>query len=244
MAFASTPTYQNFQPNDSTKNNCLTDNSNKPILNFYESMYHFKKMFPKFESDVIEQVLRANNGSVDKTIDQLLLMSADYESFEVEKKFVDIIDESTLAATQSSLISSEFVCFQDLPPSYNEFMSSQQTKTSEKSNDLIDLETNTDIMSGFNGEDVIKVETCASKLIDESGADEVSQMSTVLSLKNIDRSHVTIGELSRDFLRIKLNADQVKKIKVAIKKAKRSELTDIVNEVGLDFSTKESLIMI
>ncbi len=51
--------------NSSNKNNYSS--GSKP-LNFYESMYHFKKMFPKFDTDVIETILRANNGAVDKTI--------------------------------------------------------------------------------------------------------------------------------------------------------------------------------
>jgi len=229
MAFASSPSsYQSF---DVKLTNSSSDT--KPILNFYESMYHFKKMFPKFESDVIEQVLRANNGAVDKTVDQLLLMATDYESFEEEKKYVEIIDETTLAIRQSSIISSDYSCFQDLPPSYNEFMSSQISEISDKASDLIDLEGITDRMSEVS-ENVVKIDTYGSKLESEFKADDISRISTVLSLKNIDRSQVTLGALPRDFLRVKLNAEQVKKIKVAIKKAKRSELTDIVNEVGSD----------
>lgn len=40
-------------------------------------MTDFKVMFPDMDADVIEAVLRANNGAVDTTIDHLLAMSAD-----------------------------------------------------------------------------------------------------------------------------------------------------------------------
>ena len=40
-------------------------------------MSDFRQMFPTMEDDVIEAVLRANDGAVDATIDQLLTMSID-----------------------------------------------------------------------------------------------------------------------------------------------------------------------
>ena len=43
-------------------------------------MADFKVMFPNMDNDVIEAVLRSNNGAVDATIDQLLTMTADIES--------------------------------------------------------------------------------------------------------------------------------------------------------------------
>ena len=47
---------------------------------FTQAMTDFKVMFPDLEADVIEAVLRANNGAVDITIDHLLTMTADYEA--------------------------------------------------------------------------------------------------------------------------------------------------------------------
>lgn len=44
-------------------------------LEFHQAMNDFKNMFPEVEEDVIEAVLRANNGVVDATIDQLLQMN-------------------------------------------------------------------------------------------------------------------------------------------------------------------------
>ena len=49
-------------------------------LEFTQAMTDFKVMFPDMDADVIEAVLRANNGAVDTTIDHLLAMSADNES--------------------------------------------------------------------------------------------------------------------------------------------------------------------
>ncbi|XP_033628116.1 CUE domain-containing protein 1-like isoform X1 [Asterias rubens] len=46
-------------------------------LEFHQAMADFKTMFPTMDKDVIETVLRANNGAVDVTIDQLLTLAAD-----------------------------------------------------------------------------------------------------------------------------------------------------------------------
>lgn len=46
-------------------------------LEFAQAMSDFKTMFPDMDGDVIESVLRANQGAVDATIDQLLAMSTD-----------------------------------------------------------------------------------------------------------------------------------------------------------------------
>lgn len=44
---------------------------------YFQAMSDFKIMFPDMDRDVIEAVLRANQGAVDATIDQLLQMSTD-----------------------------------------------------------------------------------------------------------------------------------------------------------------------
>ena len=46
-------------------------------LDFNKAMSDFKVMFPTFDYEVIEMVLRANNGLVDATVDQLLAMQAE-----------------------------------------------------------------------------------------------------------------------------------------------------------------------
>ncbi|XP_055603403.1 CUE domain-containing protein 1 [Uranotaenia lowii] len=49
-------------------------------LEFGQAMSDFKNMFPEMDRDVIEAVLRANQGAVDATIDQLLAMSTDNQN--------------------------------------------------------------------------------------------------------------------------------------------------------------------
>ncbi|XP_050409953.2 CUE domain-containing protein 1 [Patella vulgata] len=51
-------------------------------LDFHQAMSDFKTMFPNMDIEIIEAVLRANNGIVDATIDQLLTMSIDNETLE------------------------------------------------------------------------------------------------------------------------------------------------------------------
>lgn len=62
-------------------------------LEFAQAMSDFKTMFPDMERDVIEAVLRANQGAVDATIDQLLAMSTDNQVC-LNKHFQLIINNS------------------------------------------------------------------------------------------------------------------------------------------------------
>lgn len=60
-------------------------------LEFAQAMSDFKTMFPDMERDVIEAVLRANQGAVDSTIDQLLAMSTDNQvGFPLNFKLVSL----------------------------------------------------------------------------------------------------------------------------------------------------------
>jgi len=59
--------------------------NNSAQLDFSQAMADFKVMFPNMDNDVIEAVLRSNNGAVDATIDQLLTMTADIESSAPER---------------------------------------------------------------------------------------------------------------------------------------------------------------
>lgn len=51
-------------------------------LEFNQAMEDFKTMFPNMDYDIIECVLRANNGAVDATIDQLLQMNLDGSGYD------------------------------------------------------------------------------------------------------------------------------------------------------------------
>ncbi|XP_071111074.1 CUE domain-containing protein 1-like [Haliotis cracherodii] len=64
-------------------------------LEFHQAMTDFKRMFPTMDEEVIEAVLRANNGIVDATIDQLLTMNVDNEVFPEDLQWED---EAALAA--------------------------------------------------------------------------------------------------------------------------------------------------
>lgn len=68
--------------NDYMPNNMASKKSeSRPTrqLDFYQAMADFQHMFPTMDEEIIEAVLRANNGAVDATIDQLLTMNIDNE---------------------------------------------------------------------------------------------------------------------------------------------------------------------
>lgn len=69
-------------------------------LEFAQAMSDFKTMFPDMDRDVIEAVLRANQGAVDATIDQLLAMSTDNQN----EKLRNELDSPTSEKVVTSLI--------------------------------------------------------------------------------------------------------------------------------------------
>lgn len=78
-------------------------------LNFQQAMSDFGVMFPEIDRDVIEAVLRANNGVVQTTIDQLLELQ---ESTIIEKA---ANDGAVLPSYESSIGAGE-----EPPPAYND----------------------------------------------------------------------------------------------------------------------------
>ncbi|GAB1599213.1 CUE domain-containing protein 1-like isoform X3 [Argonauta hians] len=90
-------------------------------LDFYQAMSDFKHMFPSMEEDVIEAILRANDGAVDATIDQLLTMSVDTDEICV-RKHTPLSKRHTISG-----ISSSSTKIQDSPPSYSEAMRLQHS---------------------------------------------------------------------------------------------------------------------
>ena len=73
-------------------------------LDFYQAMADFKVMFPNMDEEIIEAVLRANNGGVDATIDQLLTMSIDTnDDVQTYKKFTEAMapDVSLLSENEN-----------------------------------------------------------------------------------------------------------------------------------------------
>jgi hypothetical protein len=97
------------------------DHTDLKQLNFYEAMYHFKKMFPKFDSDIIEIVLRSNNGSVDRTIDELLNMSMYNDDSD---EFNGNLSRKKLEKSSLENRDSMHINFNDEPPSYNDYLAS------------------------------------------------------------------------------------------------------------------------
>lgn len=63
-----------------------TEQQQQTTLEFYQAMADFKNMFPQMDDDVIEAVLRSNQGAVDTTIDQLLTMSTDNENEKIRSE--------------------------------------------------------------------------------------------------------------------------------------------------------------
>ena len=77
------------QSSNTAQPNSISGRPQAAQLEFSQAMTDFKVMFPDMDAEVIEAVLRANNGAVDATIDHLLTMSADNEA---EKVMHDQID--------------------------------------------------------------------------------------------------------------------------------------------------------
>ncbi|CAI9715778.1 domain-containing 1-like [Octopus vulgaris] len=116
-------------------------------LDFYQAMSDFKHMFPSMEEDVIEAILRANDGAVDATIDQLLTMSVDTDDISCVRKHTPLskVPAASLKPENSlvrrtgkkdrqkvkrhtiSGISPNSTKIQDSPPSYSEAMRLQHS---------------------------------------------------------------------------------------------------------------------
>ncbi|XP_067288718.1 CUE domain-containing protein 1a isoform X2 [Pseudorasbora parva] len=88
-------------------------------LEFSQAMDDFKTMFPSMEHEVIECVLRANQGAVDSTIDQLLQMSLDSQATDDSSDSEDSIPLEILERTLEPESSDEEPPPVYAPPSYD-----------------------------------------------------------------------------------------------------------------------------
>jgi hypothetical protein len=254
--------------NGTTSNN---KNGTSTALDFYESMYHLQKMFPKLDSEVIESVLRSNQGQVDKTLDQLLTITMDDELNEIGQD--DTLGAAALVANNIPAVAEKPADAQltlisdDLPPSYHEFMTSISTTTTTTTSVTVtqqpkpensQIVREEDNFDPFGLQTVSKqqkqqsstlydfqVQASAIKTRKESSNGEATGATSLVNGKSGVlfpvvsvsenrynwRSRAMTGELRKDFLRVKLTNEQLKKFKSSIKKAKRDEITAIVNNV-------------
>lgn len=225
----------------SSKNGVAGANRSTAALDFYESMYHFKKMFPKLDSDVIETILRANNGQVDKTLDQLLTLNVDTELVEQRRQsdpsVVTTTTNSTITTTQTSNSSENIINHDDSPPPYHELVKSSQSSLSSSaaaasayfSSPVESVEQQSIIRSEPKEEPVGATATVTATAAASANTTGLYPFEVRVNWRN----RVMIGELRRDFLRIQLTNEQMKKFKASIKKAKRDEITALVNNVGV-----------
>lgn len=89
-------------------------------LDFFQAMSDFKNMFPTLDDEVIEAVLRANDGAVDATIDQLLTMTIDEDMSSV--KTVETSSLTMPKYEDRGLACGGVPLQEDSPPSYSEAM--------------------------------------------------------------------------------------------------------------------------
>jgi hypothetical protein len=258
MAVASTA--KDFSTLNESKDPLFHSNGKdeKSQLNFYESIYNFKKMFPNLDYEVIETVLRSNNGNIDKSIDQLLTMSTDAEVIEA----ATAADKTTRSSVQNSTFAASAHMPQNLndstdqPPSYSELVSmnliennttpTENLSANLSNNDSYSIKKSDNKSSSQRQSELISrtdfADTHQPKTIHNSKQatqrEEVTIKSSAKYINNFNK--ILIGDLSKDFLRIKLNNDQVKKLKTNIKKAKRNEIVALLNNVRVLYKNNVS----
>lgn len=205
----------------------------KGPLDFYESMYHFKKMFPKLDSDVIETILRANNGQVDKTLDQLLTLNVDTELDEVRQR-EDPAKTTTTTVNTSPIVSEGVIDHDDSPPPYHELIKSSSGSSAAAMAAAASVSFSSQpVMAPIPSQmSVIRSDTSVGD--DDNSTQTVPNGLYPFEVRANWRNRAMIGELRRDFLRIRLTNEQLKKFKASIKKAKRDEITALVNETVLE----------
>ncbi|KAG6937765.1 CUE domain containing 1 [Chelydra serpentina] len=101
-----TSLFRRSSSNGSSRNSSSAQelNNSRPTrqvrrLEFNQAMEDFKTMFPNMDYDIIECVLRANNGAVDATIDQLLQMNLDGSGYDDSSDSDDSIPPEILERT-------------------------------------------------------------------------------------------------------------------------------------------------
>ena len=101
MAMTSDPYNQDYRAPRTMMTQTSGHDGTPKQLDFYQAMADFRYMFPNMEEEVIEAVLRCNNGVVDATIDQLLSMNAEGGSVSSGNKSMKVICSSVLKIKHS-----------------------------------------------------------------------------------------------------------------------------------------------
>ncbi|XP_061460979.1 CUE domain-containing protein 1 isoform X2 [Rhineura floridana] len=121
-----TSLFRRSSSNGSSRNSSSAQelNNSRPArqvrrLEFNQAMEDFKTMFPNMDYDIIECVLRANNGAVDATIDQLLQMNLDGSGYDDSSDSDDSIPPEVLERTLEPDSSDEEPPPVYSPPSYD-----------------------------------------------------------------------------------------------------------------------------
>ncbi|XP_042298602.1 CUE domain-containing protein 1 [Sceloporus undulatus] len=121
-----TSLFRRSSSNGSSRNSSSAQelNNSRPArqvrrLEFNQAMEDFKTMFPNMDYDIIECVLRANNGAVDATIDQLLQMNLDGSGCDDSSDSDDSIPPEILERTLEPDSSDEEPPPVYSPPSYD-----------------------------------------------------------------------------------------------------------------------------
>ncbi|XP_066428481.1 CUE domain-containing protein 1 isoform X2 [Eleutherodactylus coqui] len=122
-----TSLFRRSNSNGSSRGSSSTQelNNSRPVrrLEFNQAMEDFKTMFPNMEYDIIECVLRANNGAVDATIDQLLQMNLDDAGLDDSSDSDDSIPPEILERTLEPDSSDEEPPPVYSPPTYDVHLS-------------------------------------------------------------------------------------------------------------------------
>ncbi|KAH9423462.1 Cuedc1p [Dermatophagoides pteronyssinus] len=155
-------------------------------LEFNQAMSDFKHMFPDMEEDIIEAILRANNGVVDTTIDQLLQINNETQEKKKRNKAVAAINNNEQHHQYNS----------------NIFIDDGHLAAKTSNKDL-------NFHHHHPNNDQIDATSMSNSLLSSSLKNHRIISSDSLRYK-YHWEPPLLGELSKDFLRIQLNETQRK----------------------------------
>ncbi|XP_054162310.1 CUE domain-containing protein 1-like [Oppia nitens] len=162
-------------------------------LEFHQAMNDFKTMFPNMDEDVIEAVLRSNNGAVDATIDQLLAMNMDSENERLRHE-LDTTDNNEVPPVYSPATP---------PPSYHS-LQSQLIASNMSPNSLQPKDSN----EKYNN-NLLSQMNLLEKNVTKSSTSQVIPSKDSMRYKRQWNPPI-LGQLPQSFLRIEPDLNQRK----------------------------------